>query len=849
MRIRLSSSQLEVPLQGTGVVTVSIFNDTDVIAGYKVSLLGADPRWITTSGNEVAVFPSETAEIQLSVNLPNDFPAGHRPMMVQVESMQDLEPGGTVPLDIVVPPRDEVTLRVEPSNTTGGRAVSFGVLVENRGNRPIVSGLQAQDAEAALDISFEPELIQLEPGQTEIVRAETRGGRTWFGNAVPRVITFEASGAELPAQAMATFLQKPRIGRWVLSLAGLLAAISVFAVVIRSSFNEVAKSQSKSVELAQQIATDGDRVKTSTDAGSIGGAVTGPDGEGLEGATVEIVDSTDASAVVKTSTTGTGGIFEVGGLTPGKDYRIRAFGAGFAEGWYAQALDGIEPSVSFDDSDAISVFADLKSSGVNIALGGLPATIGGKIISSDPSGAQAILLRASDQLESQIAEVARVDVNPDGSFVIADIPSPAAYLVRVVKPGFFASPRNVTVDGGEVVEGIEILLVAGTGIITGVVTDEDDQPIGNVSVEATDGTNVVTTVSLTSGDLGRFTLRNLPSPATYSITFTRDGFKPEARTISLGRGNRGTDQNDDALQITLQPAVGVIHGAVRDEGGVPLDGATITVTGPGVSRTTVSSTTGTADEPDQLFVVDSLPVPATYTVTVSLDGYQSETLAVALGEGSAIEVSQRVELVRSTAFLAGSVVGTTTDDCESGPFQAVALAEVVLTDGSTTFTTESATTTDRVSPGESPTAGEGTFILDGIPAGTYTLTASRPGSGLSVGIITLSPGELVTDRQICLEPQARIDGLVTDEFGTPVPDLTVRLYVATTFPSDPIDTTVTAADGAYSFPSLDLGDLQAPETYVIAVFADGSETTIIGSAAIFVAPGVAVTANIQVTGS
>ena len=84
MRVHLSSSQLEVPINERASVTVGIYNDTDVIAGYRVTLLGADPSWITTNGNDTAVFPSETASIELSVALPEDFPAGHRPMAVQV---------------------------------------------------------------------------------------------------------------------------------------------------------------------------------------------------------------------------------------------------------------------------------------------------------------------------------------------------------------------------------------------------------------------------------------------------------------------------------------------------------------------------------------------------------------------------------------------------------------------------------------------------------------------------------------------------------------------------------------------------------------------------------------------
>ena len=48
----------------------------------------------------------------------------------------------------------------------------------------------------------------------------SRGGRPWFGQPKPRVLSFSL-GADSPP-AMATFVQRPRIGRWLISLLGLV---------------------------------------------------------------------------------------------------------------------------------------------------------------------------------------------------------------------------------------------------------------------------------------------------------------------------------------------------------------------------------------------------------------------------------------------------------------------------------------------------------------------------------------------------------------------------------------------------------------------------------------------------
>jgi hypothetical protein len=94
----------------------------------------------------------------------------------------------------------------------------------------------------------------------------------------------------------------------------------------------------------------------------------------------------------------------------------------------------------------------------------------------------------------------------------------------VRKTGFATETRDVVVGPAEAVKGIEIVLREGDGVISGRIQDANG-PLGGTTVEATDGTTKISTVSLTDTDVGFFALRSLPTPATYTVTIKRAGFQ------------------------------------------------------------------------------------------------------------------------------------------------------------------------------------------------------------------------------------------------------------------------------------------------------------------------------------
>ncbi len=320
-----------------------------------------------------------------------------------------------------------------------------------------------------------------------------------------------------------------------------------------------------------------------------------------------------------------------------------------------------------------------------------------------------------------------------------------------------------------------------------------------------------TTVSLTVDDVGAFTVRNLPTPGNYTVTFDRPGYQSATRSVDLQPG-----QQLSGLAITMAPTTGSVSGMVSDTNG-PLGAVTVRVTGPGdIDFTTTSASVGAVGN----YTFENLPSPATYTLTFSKDGYVAQTLLKELGAGGAGSVTGAdTTLVASTARIRGVV--------QSATGQPVSGATVTLSDGSVSKVMLSA---------DDPL---GRFEFSGVTPGAYTLTAVATGTSPSVRLVNVIAADDV-DLTVGLQPQASLSGSVIRLDGpapAPYEGAFVRLFDASVFPAPPsqaLRTVQTLADGSYNF-----GELEAPADYVVAVYAASTSADALDSALVQTQPSTA----------
>lgn len=773
MRVDVTPQTIDIDPGQAASLNVSIFNDTNIIVAYRVRILGLDPAWVSIVEPRLSLFPDTAGETLVVLNLPDDAPAGRRRIGVEVTSLT--EPAVTEIAEVEISVLNEPSghIELEPVSIFGTRTGTFGVATTNTGNTPLHVTFEADDPDDHLSFRFDPPSISLAPGERGFVQATARGKRPLLGSAVAHTFNVSAADMLTVRPAVGSLVQRAWISRGAISIVGLLAAITVFAAVLTTSLGRVVDRTRASEEALLEVIRGDSAEATITNPASLSGTVTLlTSGTPVSGVTVDLFRADDQTRPTASTATSEAGEFGFGNLAEAA-YRIRVRGAGFTEVWFPAAL-------SFAEAEDIEVAEGETVTGLEIRLGGVPGSIRGMIIGEDPGGATVTLEVPADVIDGEVdAVVMSTVVDATGQFTLEEVPAPSSYVLRVSKPGFANAVRLVNIAAGENIEGVELALRSGDGSISGMVTD-DSGPVGGATIVATAGQVEARTASLTQMSVGSFTLRDLPTPATYTLQVSAPGYATETFSLRLDTAQQATD-----VQVQLRSATGSIGGTVSIVGGGPVGGVTVTVSDGASQWSTKTLSIGAVGT----YVVADLPLPGNYTVTFSRAGLATQIRSVdldAFGGGNRSDINANLNLADAV------ITGTVTDQ-NSNPLGGV---KVTATSGELSLVTMSA---------HDPA---GRYELRDLPAGTYTVTFERQGSQPTAVLVALRSAETRT-LDVTLEPQASLRGRVTVG-GVPTGGLQVRLFLIEQYPSTILTSTITAADGTYSFEALD-----APQTYVV----------------------------------
>jgi len=895
-----------------------------VIGGYTLRVLGADPGWVVTDEHAFSLFPDETREIAVKITVPHGITAGERRVAVQLRELTPPEGSSIDEVVLVVPDDPSVTMRSDPMAIQAGRKGHFSVLVDNNGNTTVQGRFAGTDPEGHVAYVFQPPEVSLAPGEHTVVDLRVKAKQPWLGSPVVRMLNLylddpatvaalaaqeaaakQAAEAakqaekkkgdeklelkapkvaaklpgkkkkekpvvperETPPLANATFIQRALIGRGLVSLLGLLAAVSVFAIVITIALSRLVSTSAADRDLALQIATASNQSALSGTS-SLGGTVRLlTSGTPVPGVAVTVYGASNTNVPLATTATAADGSYSVSQL-PAGSYKITFRGAGFVQLWYPGAVDA-------SDGTTVTLANNQQQGGLDVSLGGVPATITGTVSGGDVSGATLTLLTPSstgttagttnsstvtsaavvnryfgiepaaatsrgqaagaggnDYSPSTLAKlvsgssgssgvtgsadpstqaatggaiVETVSIGSDGTFSLGNIPSPSVYEVEVSKPGYATSTQLIDVGAGETRTGLNIVLRQGDGVISGTV-DSAAGPLGNVTITATSGQSTVTTVSLDQAQggsaKGSFVLRNLPTPALFTVVASAPGYASQTLSLTLAAG-----QTLNGVSITLGASSAQLSGTVSLADGSPAAGVGVVVTNGAQTIQTATESTGHIGA----WTVTGLAVPGTYTVTFSRSDLASQTVSVSLDASGAITaasygggISQQcgvcATLHSATAIVSGGVSQQARGSTATHP---LGEASVSLTNGTSTY----AVTTASV-----PASALGAYQIEGVPPGTYTLNVSYDGVSPTSQIITLTAGQVRSGLNLTLAPAASIEGVVKGSAGPVGPGYQVYLYRSADYPSVVYKQTVTGAGGTFSFTNLD-----APETYVVEV--------------------------------
>lgn len=842
MRVDVTPRQADIVPGQPVVLTLTITNTSEVIGGYNVRVLGADPGWVAMDVEQISLFPDEVRVVPLTVTPPVGLPAGVRRIAVQVRELTPPQSSAIIDVDLSVPAAKSMRVRVDPITVTAGKRATLSVIAENTGNTIIEGRFAGGDPENRVAFGFEPEIVHIAPGEHAIVDMRVAAKRHLAGSPAIRPLAVYLD--EVPAEAFftdpeatkpeartdkdvvanATMIQKPVFSRGAFSLVGLLVAVTVFAFVITLALGKLVGQSTADRNLALQVAAARNAGAATSGTSGLAGTVKQlTTGAPLSAVSVSVFDSSDTTKPLVTTATDQSGVYNVPQLAAGK-YKLSFARAGFTTIWYPAATTDANAS-------AVEVKAGELKQGLDVGLGGLPASISGTVVGDDVSNSTLYLetvpgrtnagpttttnadtttplpstsppaaaapnpgAPAPNPLTGGSAIVQQVPVGADGTFALANVPSPNIYQLVVVKTGYATTIQQLDVAGGEQRTGVQLTLRKGDGLISGVVTDAAG-PLAGVTITATSGQTSITTVSLTdAANRGTFTLRGLPTPGSFTLTATMDKHATQTLSLTLASGQKLT-----GVHLTLGTSAGTLTGLVKQlPGNSPAAGVSVTATD-GLS--TVQSQTQSNGNVGH-WSIGGLPVPGTYTVTFSRTDLTSQTVSVSIDSNGVVSGGLiRVTMQPATTSLSGVVsqgCGTLTNCTRHG----VGEATVTLNSGAKSYTVTSASY---------PSADLGHYTIANIPPGTYTLTVSS-GSGISTRsqVITLPPG-VAPPQNVTLNIPASLHGIVKVNGSAPNRPWSVFLYTTAQYPSIVTSVQTTDPNGQFSFPQIDAGD------YLIAV--------------------------------
>lgn len=751
MKTDLQISHLTVNPGVSSRVDIAVTNTSEVIDGVTAIVDGINPDWVRLERPLVSVFPDASDSVTLVFDIPPTCPAGDYLVVVHVVSTLDATRESVQDFWLTVTESIDLDIGLTPSIITGGKTAAFTALVTNASNTEVETTVNAWEPTRAIDCRVEPQSIMLPYQESARVDIDLRGPRPWFGQPTPYSIVVTAQTDETVVEKTATFNQKPRIPRGVITAIILGLIILLWALIFLWVISEVRNRENVTKAIATDFFTGADDVPLAAVAGEAGGRITAStNGEGIESITVEANRITADGELQPISSVASDedGAYSLPALVPGT-YKLRFSADGFPDVWYPDSPDAagaeeipiVPAAVATDEEQALADSLDVvmtgelgrlvgaialppdspqvpltvtvtpadidpadgdgagdgadgdAGGGADIDSGTVPAdgsggdaAAGGDAAGGGDAGAGADAPDADVPTFTQVTEDGRIDI--DG------LPTPATYDVTITGAGFDSQQLTAELGGGDAAVLNTVRMSAASGEISGITVDQAGSRLGDVTVTASAGDRTFSAVTPTAGDVGTFRFVGLETPQTYVLNFARDGFSSSSQALSLEPG-----QSRDGLSATLVGGNGTISGVVVDTAGVPVGGAQVDITGGDVAASTATLTTGS---PGAFFVSD-LPVPNRYAVTVSADGFQTETVDATLlvsGERSVgtVTVLPLTAEIRGTVSTGGRGVGDVV---------------VTLDDGTTPRSTVSATNP------------AGLYAFSGVPAGTYTLTFER----------------------------------------------------------------------------------------------------------------------------
>jgi hypothetical protein len=629
VRTTLETRRVHATASRPVTVDIEVTNTSDVINGISALVTGIDPTCVQLEHPVVSLFPESTGTLTVRFVIPPTFPAGVHELVLRVFSTNVDDDVVEHEILLEVEPFESATLQLRPSLVNGGSSAELRAVIINTGNIATEFALLAEEPTRQVACRVEPATVLVEPGLEAEVTVIATGKRPWFGNPIGRNIEVTATSAQLELAETGRFNQKPRVARGIITALILASIVVLWALVFWFVITRLGQQQDAPKHAGAGFVGGATELNLANVAGRIEGTVIArSNNDPLERITVEAyrerpgVAEADLRPDASVATDADGGyVFEA--LLPGR-YELRFSAAGFTVRWCREEgtrrVIQVDPALQGRNPDKIAVVSqncDVTMSGVDGVLTGVVAPPDGV------QGVATVTVVAVVDADAPGIPGKEVQSEPDGSFVVTGLATPASYDVTVAFEGFQPQTTNVELGGGATTVIDSSSLVGQRGSITGSVVAENGQLLGGVEVTLRSGPIERTVVTPTAGSTGTgtYSFDDLETPRNYVLTFVLDGYSSATRSLELGPGAASTDQTTGAVQLvrgsgTITGRVSAVVPGQSTKAG--LGGVAVRVTSDGFTAETATITGGAEQG---TYTVTDIPVPGNYTVTFSANGF------------------------------------------------------------------------------------------------------------------------------------------------------------------------------------------------------------------------------------
>jgi hypothetical protein len=322
-------------------------------------------------------------------------------------------------------------------------------------------------------------------------------------------------------------------------------------------------------------------------------------------------------------------------------------------------------------------------------------TLSGKATNTSGQGISGAVV--SIYLNGNPATAYTVNTNSTGNYTINL--GDGTWNTSVACPGFVAPPPSSVALAGGTAGVINFTMAPSANIISGKVTDNNNNAMQGVLVSAASGT---ITVQALTDNLGNYSLNC--GLGTFSVNASESGWEYHAPStqingISFAGGGNISANNNFVLEVAAQPANASAQVSVSS-GAVNIQGATVTLTGTGSALGFTSS--GITDAAGSVTL--SALAAGNYTLTVMKSGYNNFTFnPETLTNNTTTPLTANLSAAASGATISGS-------------------ASIA---GATVRVFDQANPTTQI--GGDITAGAGGAYSAPVPAGNYMVTAFKSG--------------------------------------------------------------------------------------------------------------------------